>query len=50
VPAVIHSAAPAPHFMKTVVEVPVQRRTSVVEVFHGEKRTEETFDVPQGKK
>jgi pilus assembly protein CpaB len=49
VPAVAHSAAP-PRFMKTVVEVPVQRRTSVVEVFHGAKRTEEIFDLPQGKK
>jgi hypothetical protein len=28
----------------------VQRRTSVVEVFHGAKRTEETFDLAQGKK
>jgi pilus assembly protein CpaB len=49
VPAVAHST-PAPRFMKTVVEVPVQRRTSMVEVFHGGKRTEETFDLPQGKK
>jgi pilus assembly protein CpaB len=49
VPAVAHSAAP-PRFMKTVVEVPVQRRTSTVEVFHGGKRSEETFDLPQGKK
>jgi pilus assembly protein CpaB len=50
VPAVLHSTAPRPRFMKTVVEVPVQRRTSVVEVFHGAKRTEETFDLAQGKK
>jgi pilus assembly protein CpaB len=50
VPAVVHSSAPAPRFMRTVVEVPVQHRTSVVEVFHGGKRTEETFDLPQGKK
>ena len=49
VPVVAHSAAP-PRFMKTVVEVPVQRRTSTVEVFHGGKRSEETFDLPQGKK
>jgi pilus assembly protein CpaB len=50
VPAVVHSAAPRPRFMKTVVEVPVQSRTSTVEVFHGGKRSEETFDLPQGKK
>jgi pilus assembly protein CpaB len=49
VPAVVHSSAP-PRFMKTVVEVPVQRPTSTVEVFHGGKRSEETFDLPQGKK
>ncbi|HEY3457778.1 MAG TPA: Flp pilus assembly protein CpaB [Bryobacteraceae bacterium] len=51
VPAVEHSAAPpAPRLVRTVIEVPVQRRTSVVEVFHGAKRTEETIDLPQGKK
>jgi pilus assembly protein CpaB len=50
VPAIARSTAPPPRFMKTVVEVPVQRRTSVVEVFNGGKRTEETFDLPQGKK
>jgi len=49
VPAVTHSVAP-PRFLKTVVQVPVQRQTSTVEVFHGGKRTEETFDLPQGKK
>lgn len=49
VPAVAHSSAP-PRFMRTVVEVPVKRQTAVVEVFHGGKRTEETFDLPQGKK
>jgi len=48
VPVVVHAVGP--RFMKTVVEVPVQRRTSTVEVFHGGKRSEETFDLPQGKK
>ena len=51
VPAAVHSTAPAaPRLVRTVIEVPVQRRTSVVEVFHGAKRTEETFDLPPGKK
>ena len=51
VPAAVHTAAPAPpRLVRTVIEVPVQRRTSVVEVFHGAKRTEETFDLAQGKK
>jgi len=50
VPAIARSTAPPPRFMKTVVEVPVQRRTAVVEVFNGGKRSEETFDLPQGKK
>jgi pilus assembly protein CpaB len=48
VPAVVHSSAPAPpRLVRTVVDVPVQRRTSVIEVFRGSKRTEETFDLPQ---
>jgi hypothetical protein len=51
VPASAHSAGPvAPHLVRTVVEVPAPRRTSVVEVFHGAKRTEEIFDLPSGKK
>jgi pilus assembly protein CpaB len=50
IPAVAHSAAPPPRIVRTVVEVPVQHRTSIVEVFHGGKRTEETFYLPQGKK
>ncbi len=50
VPAVAHAAPP--RFMKTVVQVPVEheRRVLTVEVFNGGKRTEETFDLPQGKK
>lgn len=50
IPAVTHSAAPPPRFLKTVIQAPVQRPTSTVEVFHGAKRSEETFDLPQGKK
>jgi pilus assembly protein CpaB len=38
--------------VRSIMQVPVHRETEVstVEVFHGGKRTEETFDVPQGKK
>src|SRR3954452_7390491 len=46
VPAVTHSAAPPARIVRTVFEVPVQHRTSIIEVFHGGKRTEETFDLP----
>src|SRR5690242_16077637 len=51
VPAAVHSpGAVAPRLVRTVVEVPASRRTSVVEVFRGAKRTEETFDLPSGNK
>jgi pilus assembly protein CpaB len=50
IPAVTHSAAPPPRLLKPVIQAPVQRPTSTVEVFHGAKRSEETFDLPQGKK
>jgi hypothetical protein len=38
--------------VRTVVQVPVhrERETATVEIFRGGKRTEETFEVPQGKK
>lgn len=41
-----------PMLVRTVVQVPVhrERETATVEIFRGGKRTEETFEVPQGKK
>jgi pilus assembly protein CpaB len=41
------SRAPA---VRTIMEVPVHHEREVVEVFRGGKRTEETFETPQGNK